>query len=138
MSAPVDPSYYATVAQVIPVLLLTAAVEHRLLSPEGDAGKPNGPEVREHFVAYLGIATLSVFAAVGAVAALESLYSGATQARRVLSQLGVSAAFVLVILPVVYRALFNLLASFPRLKAVVRNFVLPLVLVIMAVWAFVS
>jgi hypothetical protein len=126
MAVPADPAYYSTAAQVIPTLLLAAAVEHRFLAP--DSSPPDEATIKQEFFAYLGLATLTVLAAVGAYACVDALYSGPGTFDRKASLVGLLAAFALVVQPLVLRSLLILVRPWDRVRWVVHN-VLPFVVV---------
>ncbi len=131
MVLPADPSYYATVAQVIPTLLLAAALEYRYLAPDAsDSERPDAAEVKGHMSAYLGVSLLTLLAVVGGVAAVDALYNGVADFALRLTLVGVMSAFALVLLPLVYRAAFTLLTPYPRVLRAVREYVLPTLLLV--------
>lgn len=129
-AVPVDASYYATVAQVIPTLLLAAAVEHRLLLPRQPVDEA---ELSTPFTYRLSLALFTIAAFVGELAAVQALYAGVGRPGRTLTLLGVIAALYLVFLPLCLRALGGVFEGQPRLRYYVFNHVLPALLLLSVV-----
>ncbi len=123
VAAPEDPAFYATVAQVIPTLLLAAAVEYRLMGPE--QRNPSADEVRSGFWLHLWLALFIPVAFAGEVAALQAMYVGGGSATATLSLLGALAALLLVLQPLLMRVTSAPLTPWPWFRRYYLHNVIP-------------
>jgi hypothetical protein len=133
---PHDPGYYATVAQVIPTLLLAAALEHRLLG--ADQRDPSAQEVKDNYSAYLSTALFVATAVAGEFLALQAMYVGGGPTTAKWSFVGLITALVLVLMPVVLRAVATLLIPVPRVRTYFLRHLLPALLIALAAWGVLS
>ncbi len=136
MTVPADPAYYATVAQVIPTLLLAAAVEYRLLGPE--RRDPSAQEVKENFAGYLSTALFVVAAVAGEFVALQTMYVGGGDSAAKWSFVGLIAALLLVVMPVVLHVTAALLIPVPRVRSFFLQVLLPVTLLALGLWGILS
>lgn len=120
-------TYYATAAQVIPTLLLAAALEHRWLSADA---APTGDEVKADLMAYIGVAVLALLAVLGTLTAFLVLAGEPPPGARILTLLGLVGASTLVLNPLAFRALLTPLQPLPRVHSFMRGIGLPGVFIV--------